>query len=228
MFPLDPMRARPRAQRGGRPVRLARLRWWRVCSPLAALLCLGAALGFGAALPGYSPWDHPLAVLGAQGVAHARWFNLLGFILPGALCAMVGLRLRLRIALRASWSQRVGAQLLVLSALGLMAMGLFQLQPQQLHGIQTQLHATAWVLWWSAGLASALLLAAGLRGQGQWRGLVVGGPVLAVGVAAFALLGPAVLPQGLSQRIALLLWFGGCALAGLSGPARSDAGTLQG
>lgn len=228
MSPLDPMRARPRAQRHGPSVKLASLRWWRVCSPLAALLCLGAALGFGAALPGYSPWDHPLAVLGAQGVANARWFNLLGFILPGALCAMVGLGLRLRIPLRAAWPQRIGAQLMFLSALGLVAMGLFQLQPQQLRGTQTQLHATAWGLWWATGLASALLLALGLRGQAHWRGLVLGGPVLALGVVAFALVLPAVLPDGLSQRIALLLWFGWCALAGLSGPSRSLAGSLQG
>ncbi|MET1025284.1 MAG: DUF998 domain-containing protein [Pseudoxanthomonas sp.] len=204
------------------------LRWWRACSPLAALLWLGAVLGFGAALPGYSHWIHPVALLGAQGMPNAALFNLLGFILPGALCAMVGLGVRLRIPVKAGWPQRIGAQLMFLSALGLVAMGLFQLDPQQLRGTATQLHATAWGLWWATSLASALLLATGLRGQPDWRALVLGGPILALAVVVFALVLPAVLADGLSQRISMLLWFGWCALAGISGPSRPLTGTLRG
>jgi hypothetical membrane protein len=206
----------------------SRWRWWRACSPLAALIWLGAVLGFGAVLPGYSQWIHPVAALGAAGIPNAPLFNLLGFILPGALCAMVGFSVRLRIPLKAGWPQRIGAQLMFLSALGLVAMGFFQLDPQQLRGTATQLHATAWGLWWATSLASSLLLALGLRGQAHWRGLVVAGPVLALGVVVFALVLPTVLPVGLSQRISMLLWFGWCALAGISGPSRPLTGTLQG
>lgn len=209
------------------PMALSRARWWRWCSPLAALAWLGAVLGFGAALPGYSQLIHPVALLGAQGIPNAPLFNLLGLVLPGALCATAALGLRLRLPLKCAWPQRIGAQLMFLSALGLVAMGVFQLEPQQLRGTSTQLHATAWGLWWASALASALLLAAGLRGQRQWRGLAVAGPVLALLVVAFALLLPAVLPDGLSQRISVLAWFGWCALAGLGGPSRPLAGTLQ-
>lgn len=207
---------------------LGHVRWWRWCGPLAALVWLVAVLGFGAALPGYSQLVHPVALLGAEGIPNAQLFNLLGFVLPGALCAMVALGLRLRLPVKAGWPQRIGAQLMFLSALGLVAMGLFQLEPQQLRGTSTQLHATAWGLWWATSLASALLLAVGLRGQQDWRGLIVGGPVLALLVVAFALVLPAVLSDGLSQRISVLIWFGWCALAGISGPSRPLTGTLQG
>ncbi|SEL78967.1 Protein of unknown function [Pseudoxanthomonas sp. GM95] len=209
---------------------LSHVRWWRWCAPVALLTWIGAVLGFGAALKdqGYSQWIHPVALLGADGIPNAQLFNLLGFVLPGALCAMVAFALRLRLPLKAGWPQRIGAQLMFLSALGLVAMGLFHLEPQQLRGTGTQLHATAWGLWWATSLASALLLANGLRGQPEWRGLVRGGPVLVLAVVAFAMVLPAFLPDGLSQRISVLLWFGWCALAGISGPSRPLTGTLQG
>lgn len=207
-------------------MKLTGLRWWHGCAPVAALLWLCAVLGFGAALPGYSQLIHPVALLGAEGIPNAQLFNLLGFVLPGALCTIGAVGLRMRLPVKAPWPQRIGAQLMFLSSLGFVAMGLFHLDPV-LRGTQTQLHATAWGLWWATSLASALLLASGLRGQAPWRGLARGGLVLALLVVAFALVMPAFLPDGLSQRIAVLAWFGWCALAGLSGPARSVPGALH-
>ncbi len=204
------------------------LRWLRGCAPVAALLWLGAVLGFGASLPGYSQLIHPVAALGAEGIPNAQLFNLLGFVLPGVLCALVAWGLRLRLPVKAPWLQRVGAQLMFLSSLGFVVMGLFQLDPVRLQGTQTQLHATAWGLWWATSLASALLLASGARGQAPWRGFARGGLILALLVVAFSLVMPVFLPAGLSQRVAILAWFGWCALAGVSGQARSIDGTLHG
>ncbi|WP_379655179.1 DUF998 domain-containing protein [Pseudoxanthomonas sp. UC19_8] len=205
-----------------------RRRWWRGCVPAAAALWVGALLGFGAALPGYVQSVHPVALLGAQGIAGAAAFNLFGFVLPGALCAVAAVALRLRLPLHAGWRQRIGAQLMFLSTLGFVAMGVFRLDPVRLEGTQTLLHATAWGLWWSTALASALLLAGGLRGDPAWRGLVRGGPPLAGLAVLFALVLPAVLPDGLSQRVAILAWLGWCGLAAVSGPDRPLTATLRG
>ena len=54
----------------------------RRAGSLAALIGVGSALAFGAALDGYSHAQHPLALLGARGVPHALAFNVAGF-LPG-------------------------------------------------------------------------------------------------------------------------------------------------
>ncbi|RZZ82779.1 DUF998 domain-containing protein [Pseudoxanthomonas winnipegensis] len=205
-----------------------RRRWWRGCVPAAAALWVGALLGFGAALPGYVQSVHPVALLGAQGIAGAMAFNLFGFVLPGALCAVVAVSLRLRLPLHTGWRQRIGAQLMFLSTLGFVAMGVFRLDPVRLEGTQTLLHATAWGLWWSTALASALLLAGGLRRDPAWRGLVRGGPPLAGLAVLFALVLPAVLPDGLSQRVAILAWLGWCGLAAVSGPDRPLTATLRG
>lgn len=206
---------------------LPTVRWWRWGAPLAALLWLAAVLGFGAALPGYSQWIHPVALLGASGIPRAQAFDLLGFVLPGALTAVAALGLRLRIPVKAAWPQRIGAQLMFLSALGFVAMGVFQLDPLRLSGTQTQLHATAWGLWWATCLASAILLAQGLRGQPHWRGLARGGALLGVAVVVFAVVLPAVMPDGLAQRLSILAWLGWCALAGFSGPGTPASGMLR-
>ena len=60
----------------------------------AAIVFVAALLGFGLALPGYSQIAHPVAVLGAMGVPHALGFNLLGFVLPGALAATASIGVR--------------------------------------------------------------------------------------------------------------------------------------
>src|SRR5262245_19866044 len=88
---------------------------------LPAACCLIAVVVFGAMLDGYSHLIHPLAWLGARGVKGATAFNLLGFVLPGALAAVVALRLRTRLPPRAGWVGGIGAALLLLSTLAFAA-----------------------------------------------------------------------------------------------------------
>lgn len=181
---------------------------WRWSGPAAAMAFAVALAGFGLALPGYSQVWHPVAVLGAMGVPHALGFNVLGFILTGVLAAAAALDLRRRLPEDAGWPLRVGAQLILLSALGFAAMGLLPLDPQDLDNPASSLHATAWMLWWVALVPGALLMALGLRGRPSWRLLVRASVVAALLVLFVALLAVEVMPAGVAQRLGYAAWLG--------------------
>ena len=96
---------------------------------------------------------------------------------------------------------RIGATMLLLSALAYAMQGMLPLDPDQADGGSTRLHAVAWTLWWIAFLAGAALLAVSLRGLR-----------LATVVAWLLLLGagvllPELLGTGISQRLAFAAWF---------------------
>ena len=179
----------------------------------AAIVFVAALLGFGLALPGYSQIAHPVAVLGAMGVPHALGFNLLGFVLPGALAATAAMGLRRRLPDDAGWRLRVGAQLVLLSALGFAAMGLLPLDPEDLDNPASSLHATAWMLWWVAFVPGALLVALGLRGRPAWRSLTWASAVAAVLVLFVALLAVELMPAGIAQRFGYAAWLGWLCIA---------------
>ena len=169
---------------------------------------IAALVGFGLALPGYSQISHPVAVLGAKGVPHALGFNLLGFVFTGVMAAVVALDLRRRLPVDAGWRLRVGAQLVMLSALGFAAMGLLPLDPADLDNPASSLHATAWMLWWVAFVPGALLVALGLRGRQPWRGLARASVMAALLVLFVALLAVELMPAGVAQRVGYLGWLG--------------------
>ncbi|TFZ44083.1 DUF998 domain-containing protein [Stenotrophomonas maltophilia] len=185
----------------------------RLSGLIAALLFVTAVLGFGAGLDGYAQARHPVALLGADGVPHALAFNLLGFVLPGLLAALVAECLRRRLPATAGWAPRVGSQMLLLAGLAFAAMGLLPLDVDDLHGPASQLHASAWMIWVLGFVAGTLLLGMFQLRQVQARAL--GGLAIACGVlaalAAFALQG--VLPAPLAQRVAFACWAGWLALA---------------
>lgn len=186
------------------------VRW----SGLAAAIVFAASLlGFGLALPGYSQVVHPVAVLGAMGVPHAVGFNLLGFVLPGALAVTVAMGLRRRLPDDAGWSLRVGAQLVLLSALGFAAMGLLPLDPEDLDNPASSLHATAWMLWWVAFVPGALLVALGLRSRVAWRMLARASIAAALLVLFVALLAVELMPAGIAQRSGYAAWLGWLCIA---------------
>lgn len=174
----------------------------------ATLLFWGALSGFGAALAGYSQAVHPVALLGARGIAHALAFDIVGFLLPGLLLAIAGSRLRAAMPDDAAWPARIGARLALLSTLAFALQGLLPLDPGDLESTASRLHATAWTLWWVAFVPGALLLGLGLRrGRRQWA------PALACIVVAgllawLALAPPAQLAPGVAQRVMLAVWFG--------------------
>ncbi|WP_295970647.1 DUF998 domain-containing protein [uncultured Xanthomonas sp.] len=194
------------------------LRW---IGPLLAVAAVAAMLGFGAVLPGYLPWSHPLALLGARGIPHAWAFNLLAFVLPGCLAMGLALRLLRRAGRQAPWSLRVGGQLLLLAGLAFAGMGLLPLDQAGLEARSTQLHAVAWLLWVVALVAAAVLLGLGARRDPAARGWAALALAMALLVALGAFALDRLLSPALAQRLVFLLWWGWLALlAWWPGPTR--------
>jgi len=175
---------------------------------LALAACASAAIGFGAALEGYSQLQHPLAWLGAHGVARASAFNVAGFVLPGLLAACAAVMLRARLPAGAGWAARIGSRMLLLSALAFAAQGAFPLDADDLDGPRSQLHATCWSLWWIAFVPGAALLAVAMRRVPGWRGYSMRA-LLATTVALLLVLVlvPTMMPPPLTQRLAIVAWF---------------------
>ncbi|MGO1069442.1 DUF998 domain-containing protein [Lysobacter sp. CA199] len=172
----------------------------------AALCCVGALLGFGAALDGYSHWRHPPGLLGARGIEHALAFNLSGYIVPGLALAWVAWRLRDALQAQGALA-RIGAWLWLWSALAWAAQGVAVLDPQDLDAQASRLHALAWLLWWLAFAPGAVLLGwAALRAP-QWRsfGAIawIAAALLALAIVAADL---RLAPSAPAQRLALLAW----------------------
>src|SRR5690606_2960889 len=155
-----PHRAYIRGRRGRRiPLggRMTHLDRW--LAPAAAALAACAYAVLAALLEGYSHLLHPVALPGAVGAPRAWAFNLLVFVLPGLLLAVSAWRIRNRLPAGAGMAARIGATMLLLSALAYAMQGVLPLDPDQLDGGGSRLHAVAWTLWWIAFLAGAALLA---------------------------------------------------------------------
>ena len=164
-------------------------------------LVLAASIG-GASLQDFSHRTGPLALLGARGIAHAGAFNLFAYLLPGALLFFCGNRLHRAWRSRGSGA-RIGVSLAQVSALAFAAQGLLPLDPGDLDGAASRLHAAAWMLWWLAAGAALLLLAWSLR---RARGFAVACVALALALVALAVLLPTAGWSGLAQRLAFAAW----------------------
>jgi hypothetical membrane protein len=191
---------------------------------LAALAVFAVAvLAFGAALEGFSQAAHPVSVLGATGIPRALAFNLVGFVVPGMLAGVVAIDLRRRLPVQGGWQARIGTQLVFLSALAFIALGLLPLQVHDLESQASRLHGTAWMLWSIAFVPGALLLGIGLRAErSRFFARVTLAAAAGVLVAAFVL-GEA-MSAGLAQRIAFGIWFAWFAAAGRSRPDGNAGG----
>lgn len=163
-----------------------------------------AAVFAGLRLEGYSHRQHPLALLGADGLPGATAFNLFAFVVPGLLAAWSMWRLRSSLPAPAIWRDRIAAQCLLLSALAFAAQGVFPLVPDDPAAGANDLHALSWTLWWLAFAVAGLLglSSAALRGEGR--------AVAAVAVTVM-LLALVRWPGGmaaLAPRLAMLVWLG--------------------
>ena len=181
-------------------------------SVLLALLLFAGMATFAGRIDGYSHAQHPLALLGATPLPHAWLFNLLAFVMPGLLVGWGALRLRAAMPVNAhasaSWSGRIGAQLMLVSAGAFAAMGMLPLDAADLEGVRSARHASAWMVWWIAFAAGGLLVAAGLRGSApRWRSIAHSSLLAALLLPVMALLLPALIPAGIAQRVAFALWF---------------------
>lgn len=192
---------------------------------LGGLLYAGAVVG--AALPGYSHAGTPMAALALRGVPGAAWFNA-SLVAAGVLAAFAAASLRARLAPSAPWSARIGARLLLLSALAFAAQGLLPLDPRDLDGPGAALRGTAWTIWWPTLALGAALLAFGTRRAGPaastallWAG-ALGFPAAALW--SVGLLGPLpetaphwperLLPAAWMLWLCLLVWARGAAQEG--------------
>lgn len=187
---------------------------------------------------GYSHLQHPVAWLGAEPIPNVAGFNLLVFVLPGLLVAWTMLRLRTALPSLGEgpdrpvprWSARLGAQMALLSALAFAMQGVLPLDADDLDGVQSGRHATAWMAWWIAFATGAALLAIGLRGVRAGRRLAATSALAAVLVPACALALPQLLPAGLAQRLAFAVWFAWAIHAGAAAhrPVSRNAASATG
>lgn len=163
---------------------------------------------FGEDSVGFSHRTHPLAWLGAGGVPRAMLFNLCTFVLPGVLAAVALWPLRPALPHGMRWSARIGAQMVVLSALAFAAQGVLPLDLENPDGTAGGLHAVAWTAWWLAFSAGALALAWGLqRTATMRRGFVAITALAGLVIPMLAVLAPLWMPNALAQRMAFVLWF---------------------
>ncbi|MGV8921847.1 MAG: DUF998 domain-containing protein [Thermomonas sp.] len=173
------------------------LPWLALASFVAGLLL--ANLG----LPEYSQLLHPVGLRGAAGLPYAMAFNLMLFVVPGALLVIAGQQLRRRLP-NAGWLARIGIVLVQLSAFAFALQGVMSLDPADMDASTSRLHALAWMLWWIAFVPGAVLLAFGAR-RGTAFGLVsLAAALLVPVIAVFAPIG---LWVGVAQRLAFALWF---------------------
>ena len=185
----------------------------RYAAWLAAAVWSSALLAFGVMVEGYSQALHPVALLGARGMPHALAFNLVGLLLPGLLAALAAYSVRHRLPVDADWSARIGAWMLLVSALAFAAQGLLPLDPSDLDAPGSRRHAVVWMLWWIAFVPAALLLAIGMRRVHGRRVFALASVMAAALVLGFAVLAPVALGVGLAQRIAFGVWFAWLVLA---------------
>ena len=189
---------------------------------LAGLVFALALAWGGAQHPGYDHALRSVGLLGAKGAGGAVMFNLVAFVLPGALLAAFAVAFALRLREGGSTlPARLGVNLWLISGLAFAAQGLLPLDANAPDGAASKYHVLALTIAMIAAVPSMVLLGAGLRGRAAWR------PLPQLG-AAFAALLLVVLAwpahewmpgwagrSGFSQRLALLVYFAWPALASL-------------
>lgn len=178
---------------------------------VAGLVFLCSLFAIGGQWALFSHASHPVAFAGMRGVPGAALFNGMVFVLPGLLLVLVGGRLRGALPAQARWQPRIGATLLVLSAVAFAAQGLLPLDPEDIDGGTSSLHATAWTMWWIAFATGAVLYAR----ASLVEHLVAVGAVLLVLV--IGLYGREWMPAGIAQRVAFCAWFAWYAYAAWRG-----------
>ena len=180
----------------------------------AWVLFWAASIVLGAFRPSYSHVANTISELGAAGTPYARAWNVLGFIVPGVLLAIVGAVIARTANTTPSPLRTLATVLLVLSGLAVAGQGV--MPAEMANGVadvtsaSTRGHFISSLVSGAAWAVGALLLVGPMRRSVNWRGLHIVSVVLVVLtlVAAFTLRGA--LPDGLAQRIGnafFCIWF---------------------
>jgi len=180
----------------------------------AWVLFWAASIVLGAFRPSYSHLANTISELGAAGTPYARAWNVLGFIVPGVLLAIVGAVIARTANTTPSPLRTLATVLLVLSGLAVAGQGV--MPAEMANGVadvtsaSTRGHFISSLVSGAAWAVGALLLVGPMRRSVNWRGLHIVSVVLVVLtlVAAFTLRGA--LPDGLAQRIGnafFCIWF---------------------
>jgi len=171
----------------------------------AWVLFWAASVALAAFRPSYSHVVNTISELGAVGTPHATAWNVLGFIIPGALLAIAGATIARTANPEPSLSRALATALLVLSGLAVAGQGV--MPAEMINGVadvastSTRGHFVSSLISGAAWAVGALLLVGPMKRNPSWQGLHVLSAVLVVLtlVASFALRGT--LPDGLAQRI---------------------------
>ncbi len=193
-----------------------------ILGPLAFLSFVVSFLAFAAIQPGYSHTRNMISELGMAGAPNALAWNWIGFGLTGLLALVFAWGLRA--ALLPARGATAVAILVAIAGAGWTALGLFPAASGFQPSMATTLHFSAVAVNYLAFLASCVVFAVSLRREPYWRSWVPFALAMAaLGIASF-FIPPSLLAPGLSQRLALLVYF--VWLLGLGWAALRKPGTF--
>jgi hypothetical membrane protein len=176
-----------------------------ILGPLAFLSFVLSFLAFAAIQPGYSHTLNMISELGMAGAPNASAWNWIGFGLTGLLALVFAWGLRA--TLLPERGATAVAILVAIAGAGWAALGLFPAASGFQPSVATTLHFSAVGVNYLAFLASCVVFAVSLRREPYWRSWVPFALAMAaLGLASF-FIPPSLLSPGLSQRLALLVYF---------------------
>ena len=171
----------------------------------AWMLFWSASIVFAALRSSYSHVVNTMSELGAAGSPHAAAWNVLGFIVPGILLAIVGATIARAANPEPSPSRTLATVLLALSGLAIAGQGL--MPAEMANGVadvtaaSTRGHFISSLISGGAWAVGALMLVGPMKRNPDWRGLHIASIMLVVLTLASAFLLRGMLPDGLAQRV---------------------------
>ena len=194
----------------------------RVSGFLGIAACVefwGASFVLGALRPSYSHSVNTISELGARGTPNAAVWNIVGFIVPGLLLALVGGVIAQSIGREKSVLRTLSTALLVLSGLAIAGQGVI---PAEMtngvaditspytrgHFISSLVSGAAWVI-------GVLLLIGPMTRSPEWRRWRIVSVVLVVLTLSASIALRGALPDGLAQRLGNGVFFAWFVLASL-------------
>ena len=155
--------------------------------------------------PSYSHVVNMISELGAVGTPYATAWNILGFIIPGALLGFVGVVIARAVITRPSKVRTLATLLLV--AFGLAVVGQGVMPAEMVNGVaditsaSTRGHFVSSLITGAAWAVGALILVRPMKRNPGWRAVHMAGVVLVALtlIASLALRGT--VPDGLAERL---------------------------